>query len=148
MDMRAEEVMFMRRYLVVANQTLGGGHLLSLLRELGEKPSMFHVLVPASPPADHPWTEAEANAIARKRLGIALERFQKLGIEVTGEVGDARPLQAIDDVLAREPFDEIVLSTLPPGLSRWLKLDLVHRVESTYGVPVRHVIAPREAIEG
>ena len=137
----------MRRYLVVANQTLGGGHLLSLLRELADKPSTFHVLVPASPPVNHPWTEAEANAIARRRLDIALERFRTLGIEVTGEVGNGRPLEAIDDVLAREPFDEIVLSTLPPGLSRWLKLDLVHRVEAAYGLPVRHVIAPRETIE-
>ena len=137
----------MRRYLVVANQTLGGGHLLSLLRELGEKPSTFHVLVPASPPVDHPWTEAEAMAIARRRLEIALERFRKVRLEVTGEVGDARPLQAIDDVLDRESFDEIVLSTLPPRFSRWLKLDLVHRVEAAYRLPVRHVISPRERVE-
>jgi nucleotide-binding universal stress UspA family protein len=148
MDLRAEEVSLLRRYLVVANQTLGGGHLVSLLRELGEKPSMFYVLVPASPPGDHLWTEAEANALARRRLDVALERFRKLGIEVTGEVGDGKPLQAIDDVLSRESFDEIVLSTLPPRLSRWLKLDLVHRVESAYGLPVRHVIAPRETIGG
>lgn len=137
----------MRRYLVVANQTLGGGHLLSLLRELAEKPSTFYVLVPASPPVDHPWTEAEASAIARRRLEIALERFRKVGLEVTGEVGDARPLQAIDDVLEREPFDEIVLSTLPPRFSRWLKLDLVHRVEAAYRLPVRHVISAREGVE-
>lgn len=137
----------MRRYLVVANQTLGGGHLTSLLRELADTPSSFHVLVPATPPVDHPWTEAEANAIARRRLDIALERFRKLGIEVSGEVGDGRPLEAIDDVLARESFDEIVLSTLPPKLSRWLKLDLLHRVEAAYGLPVRHVIAPRETVE-
>jgi hypothetical protein len=66
---------------------------------------------------------------------------------VTGEVGDGRPLQAIDDVLSREPFDEIVLSTLPPRLSRWMKLNLVQRVESAYGLPVRHVIAPPETVE-
>jgi GABA permease len=137
----------MRRYLVVANQTLGGGHLLSLLRELGEKPSTFHVLVPATPPVEHPWTEAEATAIARRRLEIALERFRKVGLEVTGEVGDARPLQAIDDVLDRESFDEIVVSTLPPRFSRWLKLDLVHRVEAAYRLPVRHVISARERVE-
>jgi hypothetical protein len=138
----------MRRYLVVANQTLGGPHLLSLLRELARKPAAFHVLVPASPPADHLWTESEARAIARKRLETALERFRTLGAEeVTGEVGDERPLQAIEDALAKEPFDEIVLSTLPPKLSRWLKLDLIHRVRSAYGLPVRHVIGPRELVE-
>jgi hypothetical protein len=139
--------MLMRRYLVVANQTLGGGDLLVLLRELAESPSTFHVLVPASPPVDHLWTEAEAAATARRRLDTALERFQALGIEVTGEVGDARPMQAIDDVLARESFDGIVISTLPPRLSRWLRLDLVHRVQTTFGLPVRHVISHRETVE-
>ena len=105
----------MRRYLVVANQTLGGGQLLQLLRHLAERPSSFHVLVPATPPSDHLWTESEAIGIARRRLETALERFRSIGAEeVTGEVGDGRPLQAIDDVLSRESFDEIVLSTLPP----------------------------------
>lgn len=138
----------MRRYLVVANQTLGGGELLALLRELAESPSTFHVLVPASPPVDHLWTEAEATAIARQRLDTALERLRTLGIEVTGgEVGDGRPLQAIDDVLARESFDGIVLSTLPPRLSRWLRLDLVHRIQTAFDLPVHHVIAHRETVE-
>lgn len=137
----------MRRYLVVANQTLGGEHLLSLLHELAEEPSSFHVLVPATPPRDHLWTEGEARTIARKRLDDALERFGSEGIEVTGEVGDERPLQAIDDVLEREAFDEIVLSTFPPGVSRWLRLDLPHRIQATYQLPVRHVIAPRERVE-
>lgn len=137
----------MRRYLVVANQTLGGAQLLQMLRHLAEQPATFHVLVPATPPADHLWTEAEARGIARSRLETALERFRRIGAEeVTGEVGDARPMQAIDDVLSREHFDEIVLSTLPPRLSRWLKLDLIHRVRSTYGLPVRHVISQREMV--
>ena len=137
----------MRRYLVVANQTLGGDHLLSLLRELAEQPSTFHVLVPATPPSDHLWTEGEAQTTARRRLEIALERFGAAGLDVTGEIGDPRPLEAIDDVLTREPFDEIVLSTLPVHLSRWLRLDLVHRVETAFGLPVRHVIAAKENIE-
>jgi hypothetical protein len=136
-----------RRYLVVANQTLGGPHLLSLLRELAEQPSSFHVLVPATPPRDHLWTEGEARTIAHRRLDDALERFRSVGIEATGEVGDERPLQALDDVLEREAFDEIVLSTFPPGMSRWLRLDLPHRIQATYRLPVRHVIAPREHVE-
>jgi len=137
----------MRRYLVVANQTLGGDHLLSLLRELSREPSSFHVLVPASAPTDHLWTEGEAQATARKRLEIALERFGAAGLEVTGEVGDGRPLEAIDDALRGESFDEIVVSTLPPRMSKWLRLDLVHRVEATFGLPVRHVISSRETID-
>ena len=137
----------MRRYLVVANQTLGGGHLLALLRELAEEPSTFHVLVPASPPVDHLWTESESILIARTRLETALERFRSVGIEATGEVGDGRPLQAIDDVLAQDTFDAIVLSTLPPRLSKWLRLDLVHRVRTSFGLPVHHVISQRETVD-
>ena len=137
----------MRRYLVVANQTLGGDPLLALLRRFAEEPSTFHVLVPASPPVDHLWTEAEAISIARTRLETALERFRSVGMEATGEVGDGRPLQAIDDVLARDTFDEIVLSTLPPRLSKWLRLDLVHRVRTSFGLPVHHVISQRETVD-
>lgn len=138
----------MRRYLVVANQTLGGDPLLALLRGFAEEPSTtFHVLVPASPPVDYLWTEAEAISIARTRLETALERFRSVGIEATGEVGDGRPLQAIDDVLARDTFDGIVLSTLAPRLSKWLRLDLVHRVRTSFGLPVHHVISQRETVD-
>lgn len=136
------------RYLVVANQTLSGGHLLSKLRQLGARETCrFHVLVPATPPSDHVWTEGEAIDVAQRRLDTALDRFRELDAEVDGEVGDARPFQAIADVLQRgEIFDGIVLSTLPPKLSRWLKLDLPHRVESTFGLPVIHVVGSQEDV--
>src|SRR5918996_304525 len=71
----------MRRYLVVANQTLGGEHLAEKVRAcLAAGPSRFHVLVPATQPQDHAvWTEGEARAIASRRLEQALERFRELG---------------------------------------------------------------------
>lgn len=133
----------MRRYLVVANRTLAGEHLTDLLRERAEAGACeIHVLVPASPD-QHGWTHDEGSdqALAAERLGHALERFGELGVTVTGEVGDPRPVDAIMDVLRRESFDEIVLSTLPAGVSRWLGMDLVSRVERTADVPVTHVIA-------
>lgn len=135
------------RYLVVANQTLAGGHLVSTLRQLGEhERCRLYVLVPASPPPDHVWTEGEAIEVARRRLAMALDRFHELDPEVEGEVGDARPFQAIADVLERgEDFDGIVISTLPPKLSRWLRLDLPRRAES-FGLPVIHVIGAREDV--
>jgi hypothetical protein len=132
----------MRSYLVVANQTLGGDHLMEKAREYAAAgPCRFHILVPATPPGDHlTWTEGEAHAIAERRLQRALERLRGLDVEVDGEVGDASPLQAIGDALRRGQFDEILLSTLPPGMSRWLKLDLPHRVERSFGVPVVHLV--------
>ncbi len=137
----------MRRYLVVANQTLAGEHLLSKVRELSRRgPSAFHILVPATPPRDHPWTEGEARGTAKARLDMALARFHDLGVEATGEVGDGNPMLAIQDMLREREFDEIVLSTLPPGLSKWLKLDLPHRVETAFDLPVTHVVGQPERV--
>jgi hypothetical protein len=132
----------MHRYLVVANQTLGGEPLFAKIRELARAaPSAFYVVVPATPPKDHVWTEDEAEAIATSRLNSALERMAALGLEADGVVGDGSPILAIEDAIREEgPFEAIVLSTLPPRLSRWLKLDLPHRVESSFALRVIHVI--------
>jgi hypothetical protein len=141
----------MHRYLVVANRTLAGTQLLEALTELTRHDRcVFHVVVPAEPPRDHAWTESEARAAAAGRLEQALSRFSALDAEVTGEVGDADPAMAVEDVLLRgQMFDGIVVSTLPPGPSRWLKLDLPHRLEGRTGLRVIHVIGhPEPATAG
>ena len=132
----------MRRYLVVANQTLAGGHLLEKLRDLrGRGPCTFHVVVPATPPKDHSWTDGEARHTASERLDAAVATLRSEGLEVDGEVGDEHPMEAVLDVLLRgEAFDAIVLSTLPPGRSRWLRRDLVGGLEARTGLRVIHVI--------
>ncbi len=138
----------MRRYLVVANQTLGGEHLVEKIREcLSGGPAKFHVVVPATATKDHAmWTEGEAEEVARRRLDAALLRFRDVGADVTGEVGDPSPMQAIRDALLGESYDEVILSTLPPGASRWLKQDLVHRVERNCEVTVTHVVGEAEPV--
>jgi nucleotide-binding universal stress UspA family protein len=143
-----EEVVLMRRYLVVANQTLGGEHLTEKVKELlAGGPCRFHILVPATAPRDHAvYTEGEAEALARRRLDDALARFRDLGAEADGEVGDATPLEAIADVLRDQDFDAILLSTLPPNASRWLKQDLPHRVERSFGLPVTHIVGQPEPV--
>jgi hypothetical protein len=72
-----------------------------------------------------------------------LKQFADIGAEVTGEVGDARPIAAIADALLRARFDGIILSTLPPGRSEWLRQDLPARVARRFGLPVQHVVATR-----
>lgn len=136
----------MRRYLVVANQTLGGPQLILKMREaLAQGPCAFHFLVPATPPQDHAtWTEGEAGALAKERLDSALARARELGVEADGSVGDPNPVQAIADVMATNAFHEIIVSTLPAGISRWLRLDLLHRVERRFDLPVTHVIGEAE----
>jgi hypothetical protein len=133
----------MRRYLVVANQTLGGDHLMERLRSCVEAgPCSVHILVPASSDP-RAWSHSHEGdyKVAAKRLAEAKERFATLGIEVSGEVGDTRPVDTVLDVLRREEFDEVILSTLPAGMSRWLGMDLVSRVERAVSIPVTHVTA-------
>jgi hypothetical protein len=124
-----------RRYLIVANQTLLGDPLFARVKEcLAAGPCEFHLVVPAThAPGRAVQTESRDHAFAAKRLADGLERFRALGVEVEGEVGDARPFDAIRDVLLHAPpFDEIILSTLPPGLSRWLHQDLPRRVARAF----------------
>jgi GABA permease len=136
-----------QRFLVVANQTLGGEHLIDEVRaRLAHGPCEFHILVPATPPGDHAtWTEGEAEGIAKRNLAKALETFRRLGVKATGEVGDEQPFGAIGDVLRDQEFDEIILSTLPAGVSRWLGQDLVSRVERSFAIPVTHVVGETES---
>jgi nucleotide-binding universal stress UspA family protein len=137
----------MRRYLVVANQTLGGEDLLEQLRSRmgAEEQCEFYVVVPATHPRDHlTWTEGEAQAIAQRRLEHALGRFRTEGANVEGEVGPEAPMDAIEEVLRRQHFDEIILSTLPPGLSRWLGQDLPSRVARRFDLPVAHAVSSTE----
>ncbi len=141
----------MRRYLVVANQTLGGEPLMARVRDcLASGPSSFHIVVPATPPRDHLLpTDEEAREIAKGRLDRAVARLRELGAEVDGEVGDADPVQAIGDAIRQSSFDEIILSTLPAGPSRWLRRDVPHRVEMAFRLPVTHVVGePVDAPSG
>jgi hypothetical protein len=134
----------MRRCLIVANQTLTGPHLVNeVLARAASEPYEFHLLVPATHPSHGfaGWTEGEALKHARERLAEGLETFSEAGVVVTGEVGDQNPVLAIGDVLNRDRFDEVIVSTLPPGASRWLKRDLPHRIERKYDVRVSHLVA-------
>jgi hypothetical protein len=133
----------MRRYLIVANLTLCGPHLIDVVRDrMADGPSSFEVLVPASHiPLGGTWTEAQTRASAGERLHSMLAELRSMGAEASGEVGDISALDATLDAVRSEDFDEIIVSTLPPGASRWLKLDLVSRLERAVDVPVTHVVA-------
>jgi hypothetical protein len=115
---------------------------------LGSPPCRFHVVVPATPPREQmAWTEGAARQIARERLEAALAWLHAEGAITTGSIGDADPVLAILDALPRDDFDEIVVSTLPPGLSRWIRQDLAHRLARRTEIPVCHVAASVSALE-
>ena len=133
----------MRRCLIVANQTLMSPQLREeVLRRRDAGDQEFHIVVPATHAHGTAlWTEGRALAHARDALDSALAHFRTEGIDATGEVGDADPVLAVNDVITRQPVDEIVVSTLPLGVSKWMKRDLPHRLERRFGMPVTHVAA-------
>jgi GABA permease len=159
------EAEVVRRYLVVANQTVGGAALTRVIRQrMDSGPSEFHVLVPATLSRDYAsarrlsslgvdpmsgYTFGDLTPLAgpdeaglqqaRDRLAEQLLSLSGAGARSTGEIGDPDPLTAIATVLSRGSFDEIILSTLPSSVSRWVKMDLPSRVERRFQLPVSHV---------
>jgi hypothetical protein len=82
---------------------------------------------------------------ANRVLADALPKLSDAaGQEVTGSLGDPEPLMAIQDAVNLGDYDEIIISTLPLGISRWLKLDLISKARGL-GLPVTHVLAPDDA---
>jgi hypothetical protein len=138
----------MRRYLIVANQTLTSPQLVSeILERNAREEAAFHLLVPASRMHGTAfWTEGSAHAQASDALATAQRFYRDAGVATTGEVGDESPVLAIGDVLRREKFHEIIVSTLPASISRWLKLDLPHRIERHHRVPVTHIVSTLERV--
>jgi flavin-binding protein dodecin len=148
-----------RRYLIVANETLPGDRIPALVAtHMREGPSEFHVLVPATRSRETRRLTAVAGdplsgyavvdtvgleeAIARDRQGAEerlagfASRLGDLGADFTKEVGGPDPFLAIAQVMERASFDEIIISTLPSSISRWLRIDLPSRVRRAYPVPV------------
>ena len=130
--------------LLVANRTADADRLRQAVRDRAEKgTTRFHLLVPAVPGGLHRVVDPEVagREEAHLRLNAALPRLSEAaGFMVGGEVGSADPMAAIQDTLAREGFDEIVISTLPRRVSRWLHVDLPSKAKGL-GLPVSHVEA-------
>ena len=126
--------------LVVANVTAASDELLAVMRERAERgPAEFTLLLPAT---------GGDSAAAEQEMERALERMREAGLSVTGKVGDRDPIVAVHEAWDPRSYDEVVVSTLPTGASRWLQIDLPHRVERITDVPVRHVVskpAPKPA---
>jgi hypothetical protein len=85
----------------------------------------------------------KARSKAEHRLSLMIDKIRSTGGEADGEVGDPHPAVAVKDVLRHHSFDEIIVSTLPSGLSGWLKMDLSSRVSRMADVPVTTVTADR-----
>jgi hypothetical protein len=133
------------KVLVVAHQTAATEPLINAIRERAQQsPAHFHLVVPRQPhgmdKVANPQESGEGDA--QRVLADALPKLSDAaGQEVTGSIGDAEPLMAIEDAVNLGSYDEIIISTLPLGISRWLKLDLISKARGL-GLPVTHVLAP------
>jgi hypothetical protein len=136
------------RILVIANETVGGGPLREEIHRRSEdKEEEVLVICPAlNSPLKH-WASDEdgARAEAQERLNASLGRLRQLGIDAKGEIGDAEPLQAIEDALRLFGADEIIISTHPEGRSHWLEKGIVQGARERFAVPITHVVVDLEA---
>jgi hypothetical protein len=140
-----------RRILVIANETVGGEELRTLLERKAEGVAEEMLLVcPALNSRVRTWTSDEdpARAEAQSRLDASLARLGEAGVSVRGEIGDGDPLQALEDALREFPADEIVVSTHPPGRSHWLEQGVVEQARHRYDVPVTHVVVDLDSAAG
>ncbi len=136
----------MTRYLILAHQTAASPQLAATARELaeGDPDARFTLLVPAAPPSYWgTWDETQAHALAEDQASAGRAMLEREGLgEVATVIGNRYPMDALADELRDGPgYDELVICTLPPGASRWLKLDLPHQAARRFGLPVTHVVA-------
>jgi hypothetical protein len=132
------------RVLVVANKTAASPALLDAVRErVAKGPADFTLLVPNTAHGLHkvvdPEDQSQSEAEATVEFALPLLE-DAAGKPCDAIVGVPEPLAAIQDAINLHGFDEIIISTLPTRVSRWLKLDLPHKCEGL-GLPVTTVTA-------
>ena len=127
--------------LVLANVTATSRELLAALKERADRDqATFTLIIPAT----------GGRAAAHARLAEALEHLRDHGLEVDGHVGDADPVVAVTEVWDSKRHDEIIVSTLPAHISKWVHAGLPHRVRKLTGATVTHVVSPspRPPVQG
>jgi len=127
----------MSRYLLVAYQTAGSPELLQAVESLldGDPDAEFVLLVPLGPPGPDPyWERAADQQDAQREADLAGSRLKQSGVRLASiRAGDGNPFGAVNDELRHHPeYAAIVICTKRPGVSAWLKLDLVARVRRRF----------------
>jgi hypothetical protein len=137
-----------RRILVIANETVGGETLREEIRQrAADYDERVRVICPTllSRVQYFASDEDSARAKAQERLDHSLSRLREVGVNCEGVVGEADPLQAIEDALRTFGADEIIISTHPEGRSLWLERGVVRGARERFDVPITHVVVDLEA---
>ena len=131
------------RVLIVARRTADSPQLIEAIAQRArEGPCNFTLLMPAFPRGLHPVGAPgdPGQRAAERRIAAAVPLLSRAaGSEVVAVIGAHEPFVAVRDALHLMGFDEVIVSMLPPRLSRWLHIDLPARIRSL-GVPVTEVI--------
>jgi len=124
------------RVLVVANVTADSPELIrALTARTAQDPCSFTLIVPA------PVAGSAGREAATARLETALANLRAAGVQADGVVGDHDVIAAVHEAWDPRRYDEIVVCTLPTGTSKWLQVDLPHRIQKLTDARVRHVVA-------
>ncbi|TMK40051.1 MAG: hypothetical protein E6G56_08595 [Actinobacteria bacterium] len=134
----------------MAHKTAATRPLIEAVRKRAKKgPCTFTLVVPKAAHGLHRVVDpedqqhGEAKAVLDQALPLLSEAA---GSKVEGLIGAHEPLNAIQDAVNIEGFDEIIISTLPARVSRWLRLDLPHKLTGL-GLPVTTVTPSEEEVE-
>lgn len=125
----------MKNVIVVANKTATSEELVEALRaKAAAGPTRFLLVVPGSPHSDD-------HVPCEQRVAEAVEHLRDAGLEVNGIVGAPDPAVAVKEVWDPRHYDEVVVSTLPLGDSKWLPARLPERIRQATDAPVTHVVS-------
>jgi hypothetical protein len=132
------------RVLVVASKTAATPALIDAVRERADKgPATFTLLVPNAQHGLHRVVDAEdmGHSEADQVIALAIPLLEEAaGSKVASIVGAPSPLDAVQDAVNLHGFDEIIISTLPHRVSRWLHIDLPSKLTGL-GLPITTVTA-------
>ena len=134
----------MTQYLIVTHKTASAPELREKVGELmaGDAAAEFAILVPEEAGEKYTWEGETVNPALQTAEALMETLENSVGATVSHiAVGVDDPLQAIADELRKgRAYDTLLICTLPPGISRWLRLDLVHQASRKFGMPVIHIV--------
>jgi hypothetical protein len=140
-----------KKYLVIAFYDGDKKPLVDTLRQLSqETPSEFHLIVPATAPADKKWawSEEEAYHAAKERLAGQLAELNASGANLTGEIVNNDDLAAVDEALQKDSYDELIVATPSDSDTRTPFEEFQSHVRRQSNIPIRHVTADQaESVE-
>jgi hypothetical protein len=138
------------RVLVVANKTAESPELLEALRKRAEEGAAeFTLLVPATPTGIAWAADMHAGGEeAEQHRQAFVDELRAEGLDVKeAKVGDPDPLAALQDECNFHDYDELIVSTLPLHISKWLRVDLPRKAKAATGLPVTHVVASEVKVQ-